>query len=215
MSIMHLSRTLQGRSIISVTNGQIVAKAEDILIDPTTRQVAAVITSKGSLLKREPGVEVIPGDEVQVWGQDVILVKRPEVIVKKEELPGHEKWLTVSDQIKGHDVVGTDGTRIGQLNDIIIDAAGQLVGYSLARVFIEGPVAQSKRIAARATRALGGDVLIVEPAEMVEVTETTEPSETVEPPETVESTEMVEGEETENTTETADPTGTVGPTSVV
>lgn len=203
MSIMHLSRALQGRSIVSVTNGQIVAKVEGLLIDSTTRQVAAVITSKGSLLKREPGIEVIPGDEVQVWGQDVILVKRPEVVVKKDTLLGHEDWLTVSDQIKGHDVVGTDGTRIGQLNDIIIDASGQLVGYSLARVFIQGPVAQSKRIAARATRVLGGDVLIVEPAEMVEVTETTEPA------------EMGEGGETDNTTETADSAGTEGPTGVV
>lgn len=215
MSIMHLSRALQGRSIVSVTNGQIVAKVEEILIDPTTRQVAAVITSKGSLLKREPGIEVIPGEAVQVWGRDVILVKQPEVIVKKDTLPGHEDWLTVSDQIKGHDVVGTDGTRIGQLNDVIIDAAGQLVGYSLARVFIQGPVAQSKRIAAGATRALGGDVLLVEPAEMVEVTETPEPSETVEPAETVEPTEMAEAEEADDTEETTDPTEAIGPTGVV
>lgn len=209
MSIMHLSRALQGRSIVSVTNGQIVAKVEEILIDPTTRQVAAVITSKGSLLKREPGIEVIPGDAVQVWGRDVILVKRPEVIVKKDTLPGHEDWLTVSDQIKGHDVVGTDGTRIGQLNDVIIDAAGQLVGYSLARVFIQGPVAQSKRIAAKATRALGGDVLLVEPTEMVEASEAVEPAEMVEPAETAEA------EETDDTEEMTDPTEATGPSGVV
>jgi uncharacterized protein YrrD len=209
MSIMHLSRALQGRSIVSVTNGQIVAKVEEILIDPTTRQVAAVITSKGSLLKREPGIEVIPGEAVQVWGRDVILVKRPEVIVKKDTLPGHEDWLTVSDQIKGHDVVGTDGTRIGQLNDVIIDAAGQLVGYSLARVFIQGPVAQSKRIAAKATRALGGDVLLVEPTEIVEASEAVEPAEMVEPAETAEA------EETDDTEETMDPTEATGPSGVV
>lgn len=203
MSIVHLSRALQGRSIVSVTNGQIVARVEEILIDPANRQVAAVITSKGSLLKREPGIEVIPGDEVQVWGRDVILVKRPEVIVKKDTLPGHESWLTVSNQIKGHDVVGTDGTRIGQINDVIIDGAGQLIGYSLARVFIRGPVAQSKRIAAKATRALGGDVLLVEPTEIVEASEAVEPAETA------------EAGETDDTEEMTDPTEATGPSGVV
>ena len=218
MSIVHLSRELHGRSVVSVTNGQIIAKVEDVLIDPAARRVAAVITSKGGLLKREQGIEVIPGEAVQVWGRDVILVKEVEVIVKKTELPGSEKWLVVSTQIKGHDVVGADGTRIGQLNDVVIDAGGQLVAYSLAKVLIAGPVAKSKRIAAKATRVLGGDVLIVEPTEMVEPPEVVEPTEMAEPGEPAEAGEPSEvadtvedpvRAETEEPAERVDATGAV------
>jgi sporulation protein YlmC with PRC-barrel domain len=153
-----------------VTNGQIIAKVEDVLLDPGTLRVAALVTTGGglgNLLKSGRRTEAIPGDEVQVWGQDVVLVSGPDVIAKIEELPASDQWVSVSEQIKGRDVISADGTRVGQLNDVVIDLKGQLVGYDLARVFVEGPPAQSKRIGVEATRTLGQDVLIVDMAEIV------------------------------------------------
>jgi uncharacterized protein YrrD len=164
MSDTCLSQELHGKPIVSVTNGRIIAKVLDVLMDPEGLQLAAVVTSKGGLLSREKDIEVIPSVEVQVWGQDVVLVSRPDVIVKKGELPGSEKWLSVTDRIKGHDVISTDGQRIGKLNDVVIDNRGQLVGYDLVQAFVfsGGPSAGLKQITARATSSLGQDVLIVD-----------------------------------------------------
>ena len=171
MSNNCLSQELRGKSIVSVTNGQIIAKVEDVLLDPGTLRVAALVTAGGglgNLLKSGRKTEAIPGDEVQVWGQDVVLVSGPDVIAKIEELPASDQWVSVSQQIKGRDVISAEGTRIGQLHDVVIDLKGQLVGYDLARVFVEGPPAQSKQIAVEATRTLGQDVLIVDMAKIVE-----------------------------------------------
>lgn len=55
-----------------------------------------------------------------------------------------------------------DGTRIGELNDVVIDNNGVVVGYDLAKVSIEGPVAKSKRIGVEATHALGPDMLVID-----------------------------------------------------
>jgi uncharacterized protein YrrD len=163
MSTVH-SRDLEGKSIISATDGQIIAKVDDVMVDPAALRVAALVTSKGGLLRRE--VKLIPSDRVQVWGQDVILVDQPDVIVKRDELPHTEEWLAVSGQLRGRDVVSTEGTRIGQLEDIVLDSNGELVSYDLGQVFVKDPQLQSKWIPARATRSLGQDVLIVDTTQM-------------------------------------------------
>jgi len=161
MSITYLTRELKGKTIVSITNGVVVGQIIDVLIDPNALKVAALVTSKGGLLKRGE-TEAIPADEVQVWGGDVILVSGPNVVVKEDQLPSLEKWLSASDRIKGYTVVSTDGARIGELNDVMLDSQGQIVAYDLGQVFVEGPVGESKRIAAELTHSLGPDVLIVD-----------------------------------------------------
>jgi uncharacterized protein YrrD len=164
-----LTQELQGKPIISVTDGSIIAKVLDVLVDPDALRVAAAVTAKGGgLLKREVGLDVIPSDEVQVWGRDVVLVKRPDAIVKDSELPGSQAWLSVSGQVKGRDVVGDDGTRVGQLNDVVIDVEGQFVGYDLAQPFVSGddPAQKMKQVPAEATSVLGQDVLILDMAQV-------------------------------------------------
>jgi uncharacterized protein YrrD len=162
MSEIRPSRELIGKPIISMTNGVSIGKVVDILIDPGRVQVAALVTSKGGLLARGAGVEAIPANEVKVWGQDAVLVSQPDVIAGEDQLPEKQQWLSVVDQVKGRDVVSIDGTRIGQLNDIVLNTQGQLVAYDLAHVLVTGPVAQTKRIPAEATRSFGRDVLIVD-----------------------------------------------------
>ena len=83
------------------------------------------------------------------------------VTSKVEELAGSGRWLNVSDQVKGHEVVSSLGTRIGELDDVVVNAKGQLVAYVLGQVFIEGPVAESKRLPADTTQSFGQDVLTV------------------------------------------------------
>jgi uncharacterized protein YrrD len=160
MSAVTLTASLKNKPVVSITNGEIIAKIETILINPNTRAVAALRFTRGSLLSRE--TQWIPAEEIRVWGEDVILVSGPDVFVQKESLTGYEDYLSVSDQLKGREVVSQEGKRIGILNDVLIDNEGRLVGYDLSKVFIEGPVADNKRISIEATHALGPDVLVID-----------------------------------------------------
>jgi uncharacterized protein YrrD len=161
MSTRVASQKLIGNPVIGIASGEIIAKVEDLEIDPSTLRAAAAISSKGSLLNRE--IEAIPADQVEVWGEDAILAKQPDVVVKEEELDGRDGWLSVSDDIRGYDVVTEDGTRIGTLGDVVLDGEGQVMGYEMADVAIEGRVAVAKWIDVKATQSLGPDVLIVKP----------------------------------------------------
>ena len=164
MRISRLSLDMQGFQIISTTNGRILGKVEDLLINMKDLKVAGVVTSKGGLLDSK--IEAIQRKDVQVWGEDVILVSDPEVIYPQDNIDGFEAWASAADQIKGKEVLNTDGEKIAELDDVVVDSIGHIVGYDLSKVFIEGPVKESKRIHVNATQALGIDALIINTANL-------------------------------------------------
>jgi uncharacterized protein YrrD len=166
MEIIRLSAELRDKPIVSMTDGKIVAKVKDVLIDPSTRTISAVLFEEGNILNRQ--TRVIPADAVRVWGVDVILVTSADAVVSKEQLACHERCLSVSTQLKGRSIVSQEGKQIGELNDVVIDNNGVVVGYDLAKVLIEGPVAKSKRIGVGATHALGPDVLVIDQTQLPE-----------------------------------------------
>jgi sporulation protein YlmC with PRC-barrel domain len=157
----------KGNSVISLDEGIAVAKMADVMIDPQTLKVAALVISKGGLLGRE--TEYVPSTEVKVWGQDVILISRTDACVGESEIPSVDRLLRVSDEIRGRDVINQDGTRIGRLADVLVDQNGALVGYALGDVYVEEfPFDEPKRIPVEATKSFGRDVLIVQTAKAAE-----------------------------------------------
>jgi uncharacterized protein YrrD len=153
------TQDIKGRAVVSVENGQKIGSVSDIIIDADKLQVAALIVSKGSLFDRE--TVTIPAEQVQVWGQDVILVREISVIDDSAITPEGKHWLNAEENIRGRYVVSVDGKRIGQIEDISISPDGRLMAYQLSQVFIEGPLEESKRIDVSSTHSLGEDVLIV------------------------------------------------------
>jgi uncharacterized protein YrrD len=155
-----LAQEYKGKPVISVANGQVIGHVADILIDPETLSVAALITSRGSMLNRRS--EGIPASEIRSWGDNAIMVEQPEIIqdVDAEEASGN--WISVFDGLRGRYLVTSDGTRVGRVNDVFFDQNGHLLAYHLGQVDLEEIVDDSKRIDAGATRALGKDVIVIE-----------------------------------------------------
>jgi uncharacterized protein YrrD len=159
METTYLSHELHGRPVISTVDGSVIAKVEDVLIDPKALRVAAVLVYRGPLLRRE--TKTILSDRIQVWGEDAILMRGAQEGFSEGDLPADEGWLRVMNDIKGHDVLADDGRRIGALSDVLLNTEGQVVAYDLARVFDEEAFPDAMRIPASATQSLGRDVLIV------------------------------------------------------
>ena len=57
-----------------------------------------------------------------------------------------------------------DGTIISK--DVVIDERGQVIGYDLTAVFVEGPVAWSRQVPTEAVRSLSRDALLVDLAQV-------------------------------------------------
>jgi len=99
---------------------------------------------------------------VHVFGKDVILVRSNEVMPRDDTLKGVSSLLGVSKQMKGQEIVTEQGVRIGIVGDVLVNKEGKVVGYDLAKVFIEGPISKSRQIPLAATRSLGPDMIIVD-----------------------------------------------------
>jgi uncharacterized protein YrrD len=99
---------------------------------------------------------------IHVFGKDVILVRSNEVMPRDDTLEGVSSLLAVYKQLKGQEVVTEQGVRIGIVGDVLIDEKGKVISYDLAKVFIEGPLSESRQIPLEATRSLGPDVIIVD-----------------------------------------------------
>lgn len=159
------AQDLNGRSIVNIENGERIGHVSNLLFDPESLRVVGLVSNRGNmgglgnLLTRD--TETFPASAVEVWGKDVILVHTPERMIE-EGSPEREKWVDLTAQLKDRYVVSVDGTRVGQVGDVILDKNGQIVAYSLNQVYVEGPLAESKRIPAGATHSLGKDVLIVD-----------------------------------------------------
>ena len=153
-------KDLKGKSVVNVTTGEKLADVADTMIDPTGARVAAVVISVGDFL--QPEYQYISSDDVQVWGHDVILVRSDDVFVPETHFARGDEWLKTSDYLKRRTVLDSNGTRLGQVNDILVDADGSFAGYRLGQVDVEGPLADSKYIPASATQSVGPDYVIVD-----------------------------------------------------
>jgi uncharacterized protein YrrD len=153
------TQSIKGRAVVSIQNGKKVGSVSDVVIDADRLQLAALVLTRGTLFDRDK--EMIPAEQVQVWGEDVILIKQYDVIDEEMRMPEGKRWLYADENLRGRYVVSVDGKRIGQINDIVISPDGKLLAYQLSQVYIEGPLSESKRIDVSSTHSLGEDVLIV------------------------------------------------------
>jgi uncharacterized protein YrrD len=153
------TQSIKGRAIVSIQNGKKIGSVSDVVVDADKLEVAGLVLSKGTLFDRES--LMIPAEQVQVWGQDVILVRSHDLPQEQMTVPEGKRWIYTEDNLRGRYVVSVDGKRIGQINDIIISPDGKLQAYQLSQVYVEGPLQESKRINASSTHSLGEDVLIV------------------------------------------------------
>jgi len=153
------SRDLIGRLIVTVTHGEIVGKVKDVLIDPQQWTIAALVLPS-RMFSRE--TTIIPRSVVHVFGEDVVLVKSNEAMVRDDSLDHVASLVAVSGEMRGRPIATEHGVRLGVLNDLLIDESGKVVAYDLARVFVGGPVAESKQIPFSATRSVGPDLIIID-----------------------------------------------------
>ncbi len=137
---MRSGKDLTGKPIISITDGRLLGSVKDIYLDEDLRGITGIYTGSEGLIKRKS--LLIHREGVVVFGIDAILVKNADVITDSETLTESEYWVRLS-KLKGRDIETHGGTKVGTVGDIAIGEEANIIGFSLARVFVEGPVEES------------------------------------------------------------------------
>jgi len=148
---------LKGKTILSIDAGEKLGQVDDILIDVANMQVAAIVTSLGSLMNKER--RILSAADVTTWGRDAVLVKDRSALRVETDVADRDKWASTSNRLKGLSIVTTSGNRLGKVDDLVVDAGGRIVAYRVS----EGTFGTRHRdIDAATTKSIGADAVIVE-----------------------------------------------------
>ncbi len=145
---MHTGKAQQGKWIVSLTNGEKLGEVQDLLLDPAANEVVAAISSTSGLINRK--ASGVTRAAIQVFGLHAWLVTAPDSIQALDALVS----LPLAD-LRGRTVQTEGGTKIGTVGDVLLDDQMRVLGITLGKVAIQGPLAQSKQILKAAIKDLG------------------------------------------------------------
>jgi uncharacterized protein YrrD len=194
---MRLGKDLVNKQIISVTDGRSLGTAKDIYISSDLTDITGIYLGSEGLIKRKHFL--ITRANVVVFGIDAILVRTSDVVAEENDMPESVAWVRLS-KLSKREVDTPGGTKVASIGDIILGEQGNITGFALSRVYVEGPIEKNGTIPRTAvidtgdedgvmtidlTRAENPDAVQpapVEPPPSALPEETTETAEPFEPP---------------------------------
>lgn len=151
---MRLGKDLVGKQIISVTDGRSLGNAKDIYISSDLTAITGIYLGSEGLIKRKHFL--ITRADVVVFGIDAILVRTSEVITEENTLPESVAWMRLS-KLSKREIDTPGGTKVGAIGDIIVGEQGNITGFALSRVNVQGPIEKNGTIPRSAVIDTGDD----------------------------------------------------------
>ena len=149
---MITSKDHANKPLISITDGKQLGEIKGLYLDLEMRQVIAIHLGTEGIINRK--VLAIPCAAVKVYGIDVWLVSGPAVISTLDEIPDSSTFTLVSN-LRGREIQTEGGTKLGVVEDIILDSEANVLGFALGKVYAQGPLAEKKAIVREAITDLG------------------------------------------------------------
>lgn len=151
---MRQSKDLIGKPVITLDEGRFLGNVKDVFLDKDLEWLAGIHLGREGLIRRKN--LLIPRGEVAVFGLDAILVKSAESVTDDKETSAARQWLLL-DKLQGRMVDTPGGTKVGVVGDVIVDEEARIIGVSLSKVYVEGPIAEQRAVSRTAVVDLGDE----------------------------------------------------------
>lgn len=158
---MQAGKDLIGKPIFSISDGRQLGTVKDLYLDTGLNLVAGVFLGAQGLFSRKS--LLIERSNVMVFGVDAILAKHSDAVTDSSKAAEWAKWMR-RDRMQGRQVATAGGTKVGTIDDVILDEAMRIIGFRLLRVFVEGPIAERRAVAREAVIEPGNEdeVMIID-----------------------------------------------------
>jgi uncharacterized protein YrrD len=149
---MPTAKDLNKKPIYSVTDGTKLGEIKDIYLDADATQIVAVLVGKEGVFTKT--MLVIRRSDVRTIGVDCWLAHGEAEVMDLKDVDGFEDLQLVTD-LRKREMETTGGTKIGTVGDVAFDDDDSVVGFALAKVHVQGPVAAAKQVALSAVTSFG------------------------------------------------------------
>ena len=139
---MRESKYLIGKPIYTIDEGLQIGSVKDIYLDENLYWMTGIFLGKEGMIRRKENL--IPRENVLVFGIDAILVKSADSVTDSRELD-ISSWQKMS-SLRGRAIDTPGGTRLAAVGDVVLDGEGRIAGFALTKVLIDGPIARDKEI---------------------------------------------------------------------
>ena len=158
-------KDLVGKPLITIDEGRFLGNVKDIHLDQEATLLVALHLGRSGLIRRKDLFFL--RQSIHVFGVDAVLVKNKDSQTDSQAVPESEHWLKLND-LRGMDVDTAGSTRVGTIDDIVIDAEARIIGFTLRRVFVEGPLKQARgfRRSAVITLDVAANVMTIDLAQV-------------------------------------------------
>ena len=143
---MRLGKSLIGNPVFGGANGRKLGEVRDLYLDDELTSVVGIYLGREGLLR--PTRRFVEREDIALFGIDALLAEPTFTVYEGDEAPEPPGWLRL-DELRGREVRTPGGTRIGKLEDVVLDEEAQVTGFSLANLSVKGPVAEADAVARR------------------------------------------------------------------
>ena len=149
---MPTAKELTKKPIYSVADGTKLGEIKDVYLDAEATTITAVLVGTEGLFTKK--MLVVRRSDVRTIGVDCWLVHGPTEVMDLKDVDGWEDFQLATD-LRKREIETVGGTKIGTVGDVVFDDEDSVVGFALAKVLVQGPVADAKQIALSAVTAFG------------------------------------------------------------
>lgn len=150
---MTTAKQHQNKPLISITDGKKLGEVKDLYFDASLSKVTAAFLGAEGLLNRKS--LAIERAAIQVYGIDAWLVAGSDKVVDLDTLAGADTFVPAS-SLRGREIHSDGGTKLAAIEDVVLDAEANVLGFTLGKVYVQGPLAERKTIARSAIASVSG-----------------------------------------------------------
>jgi uncharacterized protein YrrD len=154
---MHKVSELVGKPIVSAENGERIGKVSDVLLDPQSQHVLALVIA-GGLLHSE---HVLLYTDVQTLGTDAVVARSGTGVVGAKEWRQLAVETTRTSMLKHKRVLTTSGRAVGEIRDVVLDDDGGVEAFELGGSALAGLLRRRSTLPHAEGVMIGADAVLV------------------------------------------------------
>lgn len=162
---MRKGKTLIGKDVLSLADGQKLHSVKDVLIGSDNAEIVALLVDEGGLLSSS---RVVPIESIESFGKDAVVVSDSASIVSASRYPRVNAILNNKEKLVGKKVFTEAGEEQGSVSDMYFDeTTGRIEGFEVSGGVLSNVSSGASYLPVEDIVRAGPDVLYIR-AEAVE-----------------------------------------------